>query len=201
MTPWLILPFKSIEHGKSRLAPALGAEQRRALNRHLLRHALTVAAQYPGQRHTLVVSACPHVLAIARDHGCHALSEKPPGGLNGALTHAIHVVRRHGGDDLMLLSCDLPFVHTSDLEALMALGRRQGGVLVATDRCAQGTNALYLSAATRIELHYGPDSCRLHLAQATRLGLPAGVLHRAGLAFDIDTPADLRTWAATTFCP
>jgi len=38
---------------------------------------------------------------------------------------------------------------------------------------------------------FGPDSRRLHLEEATRVGLSPQVLHLAGLEFDVDSPADL----------
>jgi len=194
MKPWLILPFKSLAHGKSRLAPVLDAPRRRQLNLQLLQHALQVALEHAGPAHTLVVSHCPEVLAIARRQGCRAMAETQGAGLNGAVQDAIDEARRHGAGELLVMSCDLPLVRASDLAALVHLGRMRHGVVIATDRAAAGTNALYLPARAAFQPQYGADSCRLHTAEARRLGLPVQVVRRPGLAFDLDSPRDLREW-------
>ena len=194
MKPWLILPFKSIRGGKSRLAAMLTPEQRHDMNRHLLLRSMAVASDYAGSQRVLVVSACEEVLAIARGHDCRALAETSQPGLNAALEHAISHAQTSGAAEILLLSCDLPQVRTSDLDAVVQLGRRRESLVLATDRAGTGTNALYLPPGERIRLHYGPGSCELHRAEAQRRGLPLHVIQTERLAFDLDWPGDLQEW-------
>ncbi len=194
MNPWLILPYKSIAHGKSRLASVLDLQQRRELNVYLLERALSLAADFAGSQRTLVVSHCPEVAAMARRHGCCALDETQSAGLSLAVEGAIVEARRRGAGELLVMSCDLPFACQADLEAIVQSGRGHGAVVIATDRHAIGTNALYLPAQASIPLQYGPDSCALHFAAARERQLPARVVLRDGLAFDIDSPGDLEAW-------
>ncbi|HSV80222.1 MAG TPA: 2-phospho-L-lactate guanylyltransferase [Ramlibacter sp.] len=194
MKPWLILPFKSIRGGKSRLAAVLAPQQRREINHHLLSRSIAVACEYAGPERVLVVSACEEALAIARGQDCRALTETSQLGLNAALEHAISHVQTSGAADILLLSCDLPQVRASDLDAVVQLGRRRESLVLATDRAGTGTNALYLPPGQRIRLHYGPGSCELHLAEANRRGLPLHVIQTERLAFDVDWPGDLQEW-------
>ena len=70
------------------------------------------------------------------------------------------------------------------------------GVVIGTDRPGLGTNALLLNPVGAIAYRYGEGSFRKHQAGARRAGLPFRVIRRFGLAFDLDTPADLEEMRA-----
>jgi len=129
MTPWLVLPVKSLADGKSRLAPHLAPDARRALNTRLLERSLALATGFAGARRTLVVSHCEEVLARASAAGAYALREPHPG-LNEGLSHACELLGRREGERLIVLACDLPLASAEDLAALAV----QDGVVLATDR-------------------------------------------------------------------
>ena len=59
------------------------------------------------------------------------------------------------------------------------------------DAAGIGTNALCLMSTQPFRFQFGPDSRRLHLQEAQRLGSSPQVVHLPGLEFDVDSPADL----------
>ncbi len=189
MTPWLVLPVKSLADGKSRLAPHLAPDARRALNTRLLERSLALATGFAGTHRTLVVSHCEEVLARASAAGAYALREPHPG-LNEGLSHACELLGRREGERLIVLACDLPLATAEDLASLAA----QDGVVLATDRAGTGTNALSLPCGLAFQFRYGVNSRQLHTEEADRLSLHCQTVQRPGLAFDLDTAQDWRDW-------
>lgn len=190
MTPWLVLPFKSLAAGKSRLTPWLSPDERRALNTQLLERSLELATAFAGPSRTLVVSHCDEVLARAARWGALCLTEPAPG-LNEGLTHATRFLRRTQVGRLVVLAGDLPLADDEDLAALAAA---QEGIALATDRAGTGTNALSLPTGVDFHFQYGVCSRQLHAREAARLGLQCRILERPGLAFDLDTADDWHEW-------
>jgi 2-phospho-L-lactate guanylyltransferase (CobY/MobA/RfbA family) len=50
---------------------------------------------------------------------------------------------------------------------------------------------LCLVSTLPFRFHFGPDSQRLHIQEAQRMGLSPQIVRLSGLAFDVDSPADL----------
>ena len=65
---------------------------------------------------------------------------------------------------------------------------------MAPDRAGTGTNALALRPPDVIGFRFGAGSFAAHAAEIERAGVPAVAVNRGGLAFDLDTPADLARW-------
>ena len=61
----------------------------------------------------------------------------------------------------------------------------------APDHTGSGTNALSVRLPTLFRFQFGPGVFQRHLEEAHRIGVAAACVARAGLAFDIDEPADL----------
>ena len=189
MQPWLILPVKSIRHGKSRLAACLSASERCKLNRQLLARSLALAACFPGLECTIVVSRCDEVLEQARARGVLCVVELGRG-LNSAVEEAMEHLPLRQTAATIVASCDLPLACEEDLRALA--GSRE--VVIATDRTEEGTNALCIPPGEGFCFHYGVHSRRRHAEEARRRALPWRVLVRPRLAFDLDTPGDFLEW-------
>jgi 2-phospho-L-lactate guanylyltransferase len=190
MSVWAIIPARPLEEGKSRLAGALTAAERRRLNHNFFHQTLEIAETVVGRDRVLVVSRSQPLLATARDMRFQTLGETAPYGLNAALTQAAETVRRLGATTVLSVSCDLPFLIPDELRALIAAARDGGGVAIASDRAGTGTNALVLSPVGAIPYRYGPDSFEAHRAAAQAAGLDFSIVRKAGLSFDIDTPDD-----------
>jgi len=192
VTSWLVIPVKSLRDGKTRLEPALGPVQRRALMDQLLVHMLGQAAEYPGLNRTLVVSGCSETRARAIELGVHALEETGCG-LNAAVRQAQLNVRQRGASQMLVVPCDLPLLDVEDLRQLSRIGG-PGVAVIAPDRRGRGTNGLCFDPAIEFTFEFGEDSYRRHVAGAQRLGLEPATAEPPGLAFDVDTPADLAEW-------
>ena len=65
---------------------------------------------------------------------------------------------------------------------------------IAPDRTGSGTNGLALRPPEIIGFHFGAGSREAHETAARAAGVAAVIVDRPGLAFDLDTPEDLRGW-------
>jgi 2-phospho-L-lactate guanylyltransferase len=186
MSIWAVIPAKPANEGKSRLAGVLSLEQRIRLNEHLFRRTLAIVCHVFTPGHVMVVSRDSSLLGIAAALGAHAITEHGFE-LNQALRQAADFPRLTGA--LLAISADLPRLEHEDVQALLAAPDR---VTIAPDRLGQGTNAMLTNPAGCIPFRFGENSFALHCAAATALGVAPQIVNRPGLAFDLDTPEDLR---------
>lgn len=196
MAIWLVIPVKPFEEGKTRLASVLSDDERRRLNRELLERTIKIGCEVFDRDRVIVVSRSAEALNLALDAGARAVLEARPGGLNEALTQASLVARDAGASGVLSLSADLPLLCAADLTAMASEGSASPCVVIAGDTAAQGTNALLVSPVCSIAYSYGPGSFATHARLARAKGIAPRFLTRQGLAFDIDTPADLTAWRA-----
>src|SRR5688572_15320505 len=132
MSLWVIIPAKPLNRAKSRLAEVLSPEQRSRFAEMLFRRILTVVKSVPQVTGTLVISRDTKALSIARELGAKTLQESNPSDLNPALERATEVVRVWGGDAVLVLPADLPFISKEDIEAIAEMGRFGTKVVLAT---------------------------------------------------------------------
>jgi len=187
MTCWAIIPAKRPGEGKLRLAGVLDEAERAGLVRAMLEHVLSTVGAAPGIDRVAVVAPPeltlpPGVLRI-RD---------PGGGHNPALTHALAEAAAGGASRVVIVAGDLPRLEAGDIELLAAMPI--GTLAIAPDRHGSGTNALSLPlpAAKDFTFAFGAGSFARHDGESVRLRLDCEIVHRPGLARDIDEPADLR---------
>ncbi len=192
MTVVAVVPVKPLRRGKSRLAGVLSVQERTQLNRYLFTHTLEILQQVPAIERTLVVSRDSAALALARDYGAHTLQEQGNSQLNLALKRATMLLRAAAVSTLLVLPADLPLLTAEDVAALLEALPQPKGVALAPNASGHGTNGLVMSPLGAMEFAYGPHSFNHHLALAKEAGLPAAVVHREGLARDLDWPRDLR---------
>jgi 2-phospho-L-lactate guanylyltransferase len=196
VTPRIIIPVRPLAEGKTRLAAALSPAERADLNRRFFEHVLAVATSVVCKGDCHVISRSAAVRDAARAAGAQAIVETG-NDLNGALAQASAVVAGLSDEPVMALSCDLPFVTSEDLAALILAGR-DSDVVAACDTEGQGTNALLLRRPGMIRYRYGPGSIAAHRAAAAEAGLRFAILARPGLAEDIDTPDQFAAMQART---
>ena len=177
MSVWLVLPMKSLLDGKSRLAPALNPDQRRALLERMFKHTLDAAAKYPGLDRTMVVSGCAETRTRAGALGVQTLEEDTGAGLNGGVRQAQRALRRYGASHMMVVHCDLPRLEENDLRKLAQAGD-SNRIGIAPDKVRQGTNGLSLAASVEFRFSFGPGSFALHLEEVRERGQPNGGLSK-----------------------
>ena len=180
-----LIPIKRRSLCKTRLAAVLPARARLELVRSMLATVLSAAAAAQTVRQVIIISperdCVPADVPVLADTG---------ESLNRALTQAQDMLRDFACPALVVLPADLPRITAAEIDTLVRAGRSSGFAL-APDVAGTGTNALCLAAAQPFRFQFGPDSRRLHLQEARRLGLNPQVISLAGLRFDVDTPADL----------
>ena len=186
MNVWAIIPAKASLESKSRLAGALGPEERRSLVRAMVGHVVKAASDAANISHVCLLG--PSRQGLSDDL---PLLRDPGGGLNAAVQSAFAEAARQGAERVVFVAADLPQVTATELELMAAAPA--GEIAIAPDRHETGTNALSLPLpdAENFRFAFGPDSFALHRAEAQRLGLAMETIHGHGLARDIDEPDDL----------
>ncbi len=197
MTIWAIVPVKPFALAKSRLSGILAPTQRAELSRYLFTHTLSVLAQVPLIRRTLVISRDPAALALARKLQANTVTESGVLDLNAALSRAAELARNFGAHAALILPTDLPLLTPADVIQMLETrttapltGRPSPAVIIAPDRHEAGTNALFVRPVDVIPFSYGADSLATHLRLARAAGVQPRVVRTANLALDLDTPAD-----------
>lgn len=185
-----LIAIKERTQCKSRLQPQLTAEQRVALVRRMLGAVIAAARGAHSVAQVIVLS--PERDTVAEEVPVLADSGL---GLNSALLQARRALLALGCRELVVLPADLPNVSGAEIDRLVRAGRR-GGFAIAPDVAQSGTNALCLATSQAFQFRFGPGSRQLHLREALRQGLKPRTVNAPGLAFDIDTPADLLRWNA-----
>lgn len=184
--------MKSLAGAKRRVAPDLTPLERGALTLAMLEDVLDAAQSVTGWQ-TWVVSPDEIVLEIAVRRGATSVpEEKPP--LASAIRQVERLATEQEVDALAVLPGDLPLITT---EALTAALRTLGPVVLARSHDEAGTNLLLRRPPKAIPARFGPQSFRRHLDQAAARGLPAAVVDRRELSFDLDLPSDILTLLAT----
>jgi 2-phospho-L-lactate guanylyltransferase len=181
----VLIAIKERSRCKTRLSECLSPGARLSLTRSMLERVIAAASEAQSVRQIIVVSperdTVPVEFPVLADTGDD---------LNAALRQAHSVVRESGCHEVVVLPADLPNVRSADIDALVKAGRK-GGFAIAPDASDTGTNALCLVTPAPFSFRFGADSKRLHLQEARDTCLDANIVRLPGLAFDVDSPADL----------
>lgn len=191
MKLWVVIPVKPLNRAKSRLADVLAPEQRAQFAEMMLRRMLNVLQDVPQITGTLVISRDQKALSIARELGAKTVQESSPSDLNPALTRATEVVRLWGGDAVLILPADLPFITAEDVSQIAENGRYGSTIVIATDEAKDGTNAMLVQPLGLIPYAYGDQSYERHVIAAKLAGAELKIYESSTTELDIDMPADL----------
>jgi len=191
MTLWAIVPVKPLRRGKSRLADVLTSEERTDLNRHLLENTIDTLKSLPRIEHVLVVSRDSEALAMARDLGARTVLENKNSDLNIALARATVIAKTYATRGVLILPVDLPLITPEDIQTMLDKVGEPPVVVVAPDRCYDGTNAMLVCPAGLIEYEYGPNSFERHCERARAVGARLEICELPSLSLDLDNPEDL----------
>lgn len=185
-----VIPAKSLDRAKQRLAPALPDAARRDLVRRMLTQALQALAG-AGIAARAVATRDPALADLAHCLGAAAFDPGVEGDLNAAASAIAGHACRQGATSLLLLAGDLPWIGAEDVVALMDAAAH-ASVVIAEAKDG-GTNALLLTPPDAIPFAFAtasPSAAR-HAELASRRGLASSIVRRPGLARDVDLPADL----------
>jgi 2-phospho-L-lactate/phosphoenolpyruvate guanylyltransferase len=187
---WAIVPIKSLESAKRRLADVLTADERRALMLAMARDVLTALARCQRLAGVLIVSRTAEADALAQTFGTERFTESPDADLSAALTQAAEYLRDHlhaGG--VMIIPADVPLIDPAEVDEILA-GHRS--ITLMPDDEHLGTNGLICSPPDRIRFRFDGRSFKPHVEAAFAAGVTPRIIPSARFALDVDTPDDLR---------
>lgn len=194
MSLWLIMPLRGLASGKSRLSGVLRQEERRQFTIECLDRTLDAFSQTVGTpARSIVVSPDEEALRHAGSRGAVALREHPMGHLNLAVLQASDLAQQKGATQLLIVAADLPRVSAEALRQVISASDT-GSVQIIVDKTGTGTNGLLLPVSAARQFSFGDNSLSRHQVLFEDLGYRTKTWHDPSLAFDVDTPEDLRQW-------
>lgn len=188
---WIALPVKPFAFAKQRLAPVLSDGERATLARIMLQDLLGTLGRCTRVSGVLVVSQEPGLGPLAREFGFRWLEEEARG-LSRAVAQAGEWLLAQGETGMLMLPGDVPLAMPAEIDTLIAAHGPAPAVSAVADREGFGTNALAVSPPDCIGFHFGRESFAAHRTAALAAGCTPLALSLPGIAFDIDTPEDLR---------
>ncbi len=186
---WAIVPIKSLEAAKGRLASVLSPDERRALMLAMARDVLTALVGCRALTGVLIVSRSPEADALAQTFGTERFTESPDADLSAALTQAAeHAAIHLAARGILVVPADVPLISPAEITALLD---GHSSVTVVPDDEHLGTNALACSPPGLIRLRFDGRSFRPHVDAAFAAGVQPRIVPSARLSLDVDTPDDL----------
>lgn len=186
-----IVPVKSFDTAKQRLADALARGSRESLAQAMFADVLAALRRARSLAAIAVVTAEPAAEEIARREAI-VLHDDQLAGQSAAAEIGVRHALVMGFERVVLVPGDTPLLEPADLDALLERCAADGiGVAIVPDRHGSGTNALVLAPPDAIRPAFGPDSRARHVALAEAAGVPHRVEHAPSLEHDVDTPDDL----------
>jgi 2-phospho-L-lactate guanylyltransferase len=188
---WALVPLKSPDRAKSRLAGALSPAQRERLFLTLAQGVIDALVATPGIDQVAVVTASPTVAEFSRARGAWPFVQRTDAGMSVAIEAGLRELQAVAPARMLMVPGDLPLITPAALEAFLGGAGQESGIAIVPDRRRVGTNLLLCSPPHAIAPRFGGHSFEHHLAAAAAAGLDARVLQIEELALDIDEPQDL----------
>lgn len=186
----VIVPVRSFDDAKRRLAPLLSGRERAVLARVMLADVLEAAIAAVGRSSVTVVTSADRVADHARRTGVGVIDDQGAPGTNAAVRAGFVQIAAQRGGPVLALSGDIPGVISADIVALISAAERSRVALAAAPEDG-GTNALACDRAGRISPCFGPDSFARHVAAANASGIRPAILLNQRLGLDLDEPHHL----------
>jgi 2-phospho-L-lactate guanylyltransferase len=191
---WAIVPIKTFDAAKQRLASVLSPDERRGLMLAMARDVLTALSRSKRLAGVLIVSRTPEADALAQTFGTERFAESPDADLPAALAQATeYLVNRLHATGIMIVPADVPLIAADEIDAVLA---DHTDVTILPDDEHIGTNGLICTPPGRIPLVFDGKSFKPHVEAAFAAGVVPKVVPSSRFALDVDTPADLRALLA-----
>lgn len=187
---WAIVPIKTFERAKQRLANVLSDEERRALMLAMARDVLTCLTRSTKLRGILIVSRTPEADALAQTFGTERFAESPQANLAEALEQATHHLLTHfSARGVMVVPADVPGIQTVELDQILHAHEQ---VTILPDREHIGTNGLICSPPACVPYIFDGKSFKPHVDAAFANGITPRIVPGTAFSLDVDLPADLQ---------
>jgi 2-phospho-L-lactate guanylyltransferase len=184
-----VVPINALAAAKSRLVEYLQPNDRLDL---VLWMGSRVLASLTGSgmvEAVAVVSPDREVLRWAAEHRAEPLYQAD-GGLNSGLEWGRVWAKSLDAEALLVLLGDLPCLTPDEVAEFVRRGAGQA-VVLAPDRFERGTNGLLVRGSLELPFAFGEGSLERYRLLAERAGETPELYRAPGLAFDVDSFADL----------
>jgi 2-phospho-L-lactate guanylyltransferase len=186
-----VLPIKSFDAAKQRLAERLPAGNRRALAQSMCADVLLALRRSTAIDDVIVVTSELNATALASGHEVEVVDDPEEAGQSAAASRGIARAVEKGADRVLLVPGDCPALDPNELDALLTTETGVApSVVIVPDRHGTGTNALLLSPPGVIQPAFGEGSFARHRERAEAAGVRVLVEEVPSLALDVDTPDD-----------
>lgn len=182
----VLIPVKSLDAAKSRLANKLSKYQRVTLITLMLRHIILTILSYDPNISVFVVSKDTNILKLAASLKVHSILEKNTGH-NIALKDAAQQLNQ--SLPILTISADIPFLTKDDLKNMFTLLKTFNCVL-ASAKEKTGTNAILLKKPLTIPYLFGKNSYEKFKTEIGKKNLSYTTYRNDTISFDLDTNAD-----------
>ncbi len=179
----VLIPIKSFDLAKGRLAASVDPAERSVLAKEMAATVIRAAGTLP----VWVVCGDHAVADFARANGADVIWRKP-NGLNSAIADGTADLEARGVDRAIIAHADLPLA--TDL-TFLDIDTGSDLVMLVPDRRDDGSNVLSIPLGRGFTFHYGPGSAAAHRKEAERRSLPIRIVNDERLCWDIDIPDDL----------
>lgn len=187
-----LLPAKSLDEAKGRLASLLSEDERRQLALAMLEDIVRALQAVPRIDSISIVSPDAEVLSKARELKTNAIEEpESVHGINQALSYAAEQITADGADTLLIVLADVPAATPSEFDAIIEALPSNGGIVISPS-AANGTSALALRPPDAISYRFGTDSFAAHKRASSDANVSITVVEFESLSNDIDEPDNLR---------
>ncbi len=185
----VLLPVKDFRNAKQRLSSVLDADSRLGLARSMLADVLSALARTHLPDRVVIFTAEDEAVRMARSFGFDVEIENSVEGHSAAVNRMV-VQLSAGASRILSIASDLPKLSPSEVD--FVLNAASEPITLIPSRDGTGTNGVVFIPPGRITMEYGEGSFSRHMSKAAAAGHHAAVLNVPGIAFDIDTPEDLR---------
>jgi len=188
---WALVPLKSPERAKSRLAGVLSPDQRFRLFFALAERVIGSLRATPGIGNVAIVTASADIATFARSLHAVAFLQAIDAGMTTALEAGLAELHAFEPARVLMIPGDLPLISPAALQAFLGAAQDGAGITVVPDRRRVGTNLLLCSPPSAIAPCFGGHSFERHLAAAAAAGVAVKIVNNDDLALDLDEPDDL----------
>lgn len=191
VSTWALVPLKSSERAKSRLAEVLDAEQRRQLFFSLAERVILALNESRNVDAVAVVTSSREVAAFAKSLHAVSIMQEADVGMAPALELALQSLQSMHPGRVLMVPGDLPLITAHAVDAVFDAQSSGDHVVLVPDRRREGTNALLCSPPNVISPCFGAASFARHLSAARVAGIATTVAEIDALALDLDCADDL----------
>ena len=193
----ILIPMRSLANGKTRLSKLLSANSRAKLIKllftQLLEKLKTLKCEFPLIfSDILVITPCNEVEKISKKFDVKILKERNLNGLNSALSRGLSWSVENFYDSSLIIPGDIIDPDSEDIKKILEMGKNSRDTMIICPSTDFGTNALFVTLPTKMDMKFGPNSFFEHQKEAAAQSIRTIIAPLDSLKDDLDTGKDLK---------